>query len=207
MTETTGNGLARGGLRRVLLVLAVAVIVLALSAMVGWRVVAADARRDVSVTWGGPVTCTGTTVRLSRPGVRNERIQAIRLRDGMSCTLPVRVANDSRFAVQVTRVRLPYMGPEGGAAVQVTRLEGKPWARKGSIDAVFRVRERLEPGETYDFDVAFEFRPPPQGCSSPGLMWIGDFPRVTVLALGRPGARTAPETIGFLGTRESDCSS
>jgi hypothetical protein len=206
MTETTGNGLARGGLRLVLLVLAVVVIVLALSAMIGWRVVAADARRDVSVTWAGPLECTGTTVEQVRPGDDRERIQAMRLREGMSCTLPVRVTNDSRFGVQVTRVRLPYMGPGGGAAVQVTRLDGKPWARKGSTDAVFRVRERLEPGESHDFDVVFEFRPPPQGCTSPGLLWIGDFPRVTVLALGRPGARTAPETIGFLGTRESDCS-
>lgn len=206
MTQTTGDGLARGGLRRTLLVLAVVVVVLGLSAMVGWRVVAADARRNVSVTWSGPVTCTGTTVTQVRPGDEGESIQAIRLREGMSCTLPVRVTNKSRFAVTVTRVRLPYMGPHGGAAVQVRELEGRPWSRANTIDAFFKVDERLKQGESYDFEIDFELRPPPEGCTDAGLFWVEGMPRVRVLALGRPGTRTADETIGFQGTRDSDCS-
>jgi len=204
MTETTGAGLARGGLLRILIVVAVAVIVLGLSALVGWRVVAADARRDVSVTWNGPVTCTGTTVE-SAEGPDGEQIEAIRLREGMSCTLPVRVTNDSRFAVTVMRVRLPYMGPEAGPGVQVRQLDGLPVARPNALDAIFRVDERVEPGASYEFDVVFEFRPPPQGCTD-GLVGLEEFPQVRVLALGRPGVRVAEETIGFLGTRDSDCS-
>ena len=205
MTQATGDGLARGGLRRTLLVLAVVVVVLGLSAMVGWRVVAADARRNVSVTWSGPVTCTGTTVEQVRPGDEGESIQAIRLREGMSCTLPVRVTNKSRFAVTVTRVRLPYMGPHGGAAVQVRELEGRPWSRANTIDAFFKVDERLKEGESYDVEIEFELRPPPEGCTDAGLFWVEGMVRVRVLALGRPGTRTADEAIGFQGTRDSDC--
>lgn len=208
MTQTTGDGLARGGLRRALLVLAVVVIVLGLSALIGWRVVASDARRNVSVTWSGPPECTGTTVEQARPGGEGEAgepIPAIRLRDGMSCTLPVRVTNESRFTVTVTRVRLPYMGPLGGAAVQVRELEGQPWSRPNAVDAFFKVDERLGEGESYDFEIDFELRPPPEGCTA-GLFAVEGLPRVRVLALGRPGQRTPAETIGFLGTRDTDCS-
>lgn len=204
MTETTGAGLARGG-RRALIVVALTVILLALGAMVAWRVVASGARDKVAVTWSGPIECTGTTVGTST--VDGARIPAIRLREGMSCTLPVRVTNQSRFTVTVLRVRLPYLGPEAGAGVQATRLEGAPVARADTIDAFFRLRERLEPGAAYDFDVELEFRPPPEGCAADGnLLWMKEFPRVRVLALGRTGVRSAPETIGFLGTADSDCS-
>ena len=207
MTQTTGDGLARGGLRRTLLVLAVVVVVLGLSAMVGWRVVAADARRNVSVTWSGPVTCTGTTVEQVPAGDEGEPIPAIRLREGMSCTLPVRVTNESRFAMTVARVRLPYMGPLGGAAVQVRELDGRPWSRPGTVDAFFKVDEHLGEGESYDFEIDFELRPPPEGCTDAGLFWVEGLPRVRVLALGRPGQQTPAEAIGFLGTRDTDCSS
>jgi hypothetical protein len=204
MTETTGTGLARGG-RRTLIVVGLTVILLVLGAMVAWRVVAAGARDKVAVTWSGSVECTGTTVEQARPD--GEPIPAIRLREGMSCTLPVRVTNDSRFTVTVMRVRLPYLGPEAGPAVQVTQLDGTPVARPNAVDAVFRLRERLEPGAAYDFDVDFEFRPPPEGCTDEGLFKMDEFPQVRVLALGRPGVRKAQESIGFLGSRDSDCSS
>jgi hypothetical protein len=194
-------------MRRTLLVLAVVVIVLGLSAMVGWRVVAADARRNVSVTWSGPVTCTGTTVEQVRPGDEGEPIPAIRLRKGMSCTLPVRVTNESRFTVTVTRVRLALMGPDGGAAIQVRELGGRPWSRPDTVDAFFKVDERLGEGESYDFELDFELRPPPEGCTDAGLFWVEGLPRVRVLALGRPGQQTPAEAIGFLGTRDTDCSS
>lgn len=202
MIDASGAGLVRGG-RRTLIVAGLTVILLVLGAMVAWRVVAADAREKVTVTWSGPVECTGTTVEQARPD--DEPITAIRLREGMSCTLPVRVTNNSRFAVTVVRVRLPYMGPQAGPGVQVTQLGGTPVARPNAVDAVFRLRERLEPGAAYDFDIDFEFRP--RGCTSPGVFWVAEFPQVRVLALGRPGVRKAREALGFLGTHDSDCSS
>jgi hypothetical protein len=67
--------------------------------------------------------------------------------------------------------------------------------------------EVLEPGATYDLDVVLGFRAPPRGCSSPRVTTIyADFPRVTVLALGRAGAVRSDRTVGFRGTADSDCS-
>jgi hypothetical protein len=188
----------------VVVVAVVALAVLGLVAILGWRVAASEARKRVTVEWAGPVTCEGTTVRPDRRA-DGEEISAIRLREGMRCSLPVRVTNESRFDVKVTRVRLPLMGPEGGAAVQVRTLEGRSWYRPDSTDAVFRLQEWLEPGDTYDFVVDFEFRAPPEGCTDSGLLGVGDMPKVTVRALGRPGLRSAEETIVFRGTRESSC--
>jgi hypothetical protein len=188
-------------------VVVVAVVVLAvlgLVAILGWRVAASEARKRVNVAWNGPVTCEGTTVGPEE--VEGEQFPAIRLREGMRCSLPVRVTNESRFDIKVTRVRLPYMGPEGGAAVQVRTLEGESWHRPESIDAVFRLQEWLDAGDTYDFVVDFEFRAPPEGCTDQGVMWVRDMPKVTVRALGRPGVRIADETLGFRGTRQSTCS-
>jgi hypothetical protein len=183
----------------------VALAVLGLVAILGWRVAASEARKRVAVEWAGTVTCEGTTV--GPAGVEGESFPAIRLREGMRCSLPVRVTNEGRVDVKVTRVRLPLMGPQAGAAVQVRTLEGRSWYRPDSTDAVFRLQEWLEPGDTFDFVVEFEFRAPPEGCSGPGgLMWVRDMPKVTVRALGRPGVRSADETLGFRGTRQSSCS-
>jgi hypothetical protein len=205
MSEATGNGLARGGLRRAAVVAVVVLAVLGLLAILAWRVAASEARKSVTVAWNGPVTCEGTTVEPHRPD-EGEEYPAISLREGMRCSLPVRVTNEGRIDVKVTRVRLPLMGPGGGAAVQVRTLEGRSWLRPDSTDAVFGLREWLEPGDTYDFVVEFEFRAPPEGCSGPGgAMGVRDMPKVTVRALGRPGVRSAEETIVFRGTRESSC--
>jgi hypothetical protein len=203
MSEAAGNGLARGGLRRAAVVAVVVLAVVGLLAILAWRVAASEARSSVAVTWNGPVTCEGTTVESHRSD-DGEEYPTVRLREGMRCSLPVRVTNESRIDVKVTRVRLPLMGPGAGAAVQVNTLEGQPWHRPDSTDAVFRLQEWLEPGDTYDFDVELEFRAPPEGCTS-GLLSVGDLPKVTVRALGRPGVRNADETIGFLGTDESAC--
>jgi hypothetical protein len=206
MSEAAGTALARGGLRRGAFVAVVVLAVLGLLAILGWRVAASEARKSVSVAWTGPVTCEGTTVEPTGRGDGEGSSPAIRLREGMRCSLPVRVTNEGRVDVKVTRVRLPFMGPEASAAVQVRTLEGQSWLRPDSTDAVFRLQEWLEPGDSYDFVVDFEFRAPPEGCSGPGgVLWVGDMPKVTVRALGRPGVRSAEETLGFRGTRESSC--
>jgi hypothetical protein len=153
------------------------------------------------------VTCEGTTVRSVRSPDGDGRIQVMAARRGMRCALPVRVTNDSRFAVTVTRVRLPLMGPGAGAAVQVRRLGGREPLKPRAVDAIFRVDETLAPGAAYDVSVVFEFRAPPEGCDSPGATTgLPEFPQVTVLALGRAGAVRSDRTIGFRGTADSDCS-
>lgn len=206
MTKTDG-GLTRGGLRWSATVTLVVVAAVGLAALVGWRVVAAEARGDVTVSWSGPISCDGTTVRERRSPSGDGRLQAIAMRRGMRCTLPVRVANDSRFPVVVTRVRLPFMGPGGGAGVQVRRLEGREPIKRRAVDAVFSVDKPLSPGESFDVQVVFEFRPPPEGCSSArSLLGVPEFPQVTVLALGRPGVVRSDRTAGFRGTPDSDCS-
>jgi hypothetical protein len=206
MSEAAEKGLALGGLRRAAVVAVVVLAVLGLTAILGWRVVASEARKSVTVAWNGAVTCEGTTVEPTSRGEGRGEAPVIRLREGMRCSLPVRVTNEGRLDVKVTRVRLPFMGPEAGAAVQVTTLEGQPWHRPDSTDAVFRLQEWVEPGDTYDFVVELEFRAPPEGCLSPGrVLWVGDMPKVTVRALGRPGVRSAGEPLGFRGTRESTC--
>jgi hypothetical protein len=205
MSEAAGTGLTRGGLRRIAVVAVVVLAVLGLLAVLGWRVAASEARKSVGVTWNGPVTCVGTNVEPYRSD-GSEAYPAIHLREGMRCSLPVRVTNEGRVDVKVMRVRLPLMGPQANAAVQVRTLEGQSWLRPSSTDAVFGLQEWLEPGDTYDFRVEFEFRAPPEGCSGPGgVMWVRGMPKVIVRALGRPGVRSAEETLGFRGTRESGC--
>jgi hypothetical protein len=190
----------------VVVVAVVALTVLGLIAILGWRVAASEARKRVTVTWSGPVTCERATVEPTVRGDGAGPYPAIRVREGMRCSVPVRVTNESRFDVKVTRVRLPLMGPEASSSVQVRTLEGRSWARPDAVDAVFRLQEWLAAGEVYDFDVELEFRAPPEGCSSPGTVtWFKDLPRITVRALGRPGVRTPDEMLGFHGTRDSSC--
>lgn len=181
-------------------------MVLGLTALVAWRVVAAEMREDVSVAWSGPVACEGTTVRSEPVGDGEEPVPVIRLREGMRCTVPVRVTNAGRGSVRVLRLRVPLLGPEAGAAVQAAGVDGMPPSRPDAVDAVFRVDRPLAGGESQDFDLELTFRSPPQGCTSPGSrVVVGPVPRVTVLALGRPGERRAPESLAFRGTRHSSC--
>lgn len=194
---------ARRRRRRTSLVGALVVVVLA----AGTWVWVADAQRDhTSVTWSGPVTCTGTD--LVRVRLDGGPVRAMRLVPGMACTVAVRVRNDGWFPVSVEQVVLPYMGPEGGAAVQVRRLDGQradPGATD-AIDATFTRQATLRPTQTDDFVVRFTFRP--DGCTAPGTMFVRGLPEVTVSALGLAERRSAEETAAFRGTRKSDaCSS
>lgn len=208
MSETTaarGSSPRRGRLPYWwLIVTAVVVAVLGLSALVGWRVTAADVRDDVSVTWTGPIDCEGTTVEDLASDNSEDALQIVRLRAGMRCVLPFRVTNDSRFTVDVTRIRIPYVGPAAAAAVHVPRLDGDEPIRAKALDAVFGVDERLAPGRSHEWEIVFLYRP--GGCSSPdSVERHARTPQVRVLALGRTGTRSAKESIGFRGTRQSDC--
>ena len=205
MPEDTSRPV-RGVGRREIMVSAVVLMVLALVALLAWRIASAQVRDEVAVGWSGPVACTGTTVDEVRHRADGREIPVVRLREGMRCTVPVQVSNDSAASVTVTRVVLPIMGPSGTQAVRVVELEGASPTRLRATDAVFRPGRRVEPGKTYGFDVELEFRPPPAGCTERGLLVVEGLPRVTVLALGRAGVVRAEETIGFRGTAPGACS-
>lgn len=172
----------------------------------GW-VWIADAQRDrVSVTWSGPVTCTGTD--LVRAEAAGAPVRAARLVPGMACKVAVQVRNDGWFPVALEQVVLPTMGPGGGAAVQVRRLDGQTPVpgSADAVDATFAREATLRPTQTDDFVVRFTFRP--EGCTAPGTLLVEGLPEVTVSALGLAEDRSGEETAAFRGTRRSDaCSS
>ena len=179
--------------------------VLAAGVFWSWVAEAAELRNDVEVTWSRPVTCTGTEVVWRRLDAGEpSRLRAMRLRRSMDCNLPVRLTNHGRRSVRIVKLRLPFMGPDGGAAVQVEELEGRR-PLPSRIDGVFPMKRSLEPGDSYDFVINFRFRPPPKGCTAEGFLWIRGFPQVTVTAMGRSGTRSSDKTIAFAGTRESEC--
>jgi hypothetical protein len=187
--------LTGGGLRRALIAAVAGVVVLGLLALLTWRVVAADARGDVQVGWAGPVRCSGTTVGEER--VDGRLTPVVRLRRGMRCELPVRIVNGGRMSVEVTRIRVPALGPEGGAPVHVPRLVGAEPLRPQANDAVFRTAVPLAPAESHEVTIPIELRG--VGCMGPGLFRVEEIPQVRVRALGRPGLVAAEQTLGFRG--------
>lgn len=199
-----GAGRVRGR-RRVVAAVALAVLVVG-AAVAGWMAVAAD-RLDHVVVRSGVPRCAGTEV-VPRRGFGLEQVQAIRIREQMVCTLPVRVVNRGERPVDLERMVLPFMGPGGGAGARVEQLDGRaplgPASyRNGRIDAVFPLGSTLAAGERARFEVELTFRP--RGCTSPGgLMTVGGMPRVVVSALGRTG-EAAGGTLGLIGTRDSSC--
>ncbi|MGH3334067.1 MAG: hypothetical protein ACRDPJ_22460 [Nocardioidaceae bacterium] len=167
-----------------------------------------DQLTRVDVAWSGPLTCTGTEVVHRRSGFGGPRVTAMRLRKSMECTLPVRVSNHGGHSVRLDRIVLPYMGPGGGAAVRVERLDGqrplgRP-SRQGRIDAVFPVGHTVPSAGRYDFDIHFTFRP--GGCTAGLTTMTSGMPTVRVSTLGTTSSLRSATPVGFAPTRDSDCS-
>ncbi len=125
----------------------------------------------------------------------------------MRCRLPVKIENHGWLPVEVASVSLPFMGPGGRAAVQVTMFDGRPPLGNDAhgpdaVDAVFATHRKLAAGGVREFVIEFTFRP--DGCTSNGLMSVWNMPQVDVKALGRSGTRSAENVIGFRGTNASD---
>lgn len=170
--------------------------------LAAWFGLAAAQRGRVTVAWQGEPSCTGTDVVRGR--IQDQPVRAMRLVPGMSCQVSVRVVNEGWMPVRVEQVRLPFMGPGGGAAVRVRRLDGeRPDRSVDRIDATFPREVGLRPTETDDLVLRFTFRP--RGCTAQGLFSVNDFPTVTVSALGLSGERTAEDRAVFRGTRWSVC--
>lgn len=172
-----------------------------------WAGVSWVQREKTSVSWSGPLQCSGSRVTHERVEGAGETVQAMRLQPSMRCRLPVKIENHGWLPVEVASVSLPYMGPGGGAAVQVTMFDGHPPQEKDAdgldpIDAVFATHRKLAAGGVREFVIEFTFRP--DGCTSNGVMSVWNMPQVDVKALGRSGTRRAEEVIGFRGTKVSD---
>lgn len=191
--------------RRLTLILGVGFLMAVLLACVSWWAMASARRGAVEVLWddrdgrAAPVTCRDTTVRERALGEGLGRAPVLRLRPGMDCTLTFLVRNDGSSAVHLDAVVLPYLGPEGGAQVQVAGLDGLRFARRhsdGGLDAAYRVDGELGPGQTRRFTAHFAFRE--EGCTA-GTVWIEGFPRVRVEALGTVEQVDGPRTIAFSG--------
>ncbi len=171
-----------------------------------WFVITSLQLGQVEVDRTTPVECRGTEVTEERVGTGGP-VTAMRLVPGMKCTIGVQVTNEGTSAVKVTEVLLPYMGPDGGAAVRVNRLdrlEPEP-EPADTIDALFTVDQELAAGEDYEFEMTFVFRP--RGCTSQGVMTVPGMPTVTVSSWGREVERTADEPVAFRGTKQSNCDS
>lgn len=145
----------------------------------------------VEITTGAPV-CIGTEVD-NPPG-------AIRLRPGMKCRVPVTLRNMGRLAVDLDEVVLPFMGSRGGAAVQVKTWEGREPV-VADVDAVFDVDRRLEPGDAWNTEIQYDFRP--GGCTARGTFSTPVLD-VEASAWGRSVRLGGPGAL-FKGTAESEC--
>ncbi|PUA80027.1 hypothetical protein [Nocardioides currus] len=145
----------------------------------------------LAISNGAP-SCPGTTLT-GDP-------RAMTLDPAMRCTMPVAVRNDGRLAVTLDELVLPSMGAEGGAAVQVTSWDGHP-TPGGDLDAVFDLDRRLEPGDSWETEIEFRFRP--EGCTGRGT-FVVFLPAVRAGAWGRSVEVPGPGVL-FAGTRDSSC--
>ena len=166
------------------------VVAAAFGAVVGYFAIGTTISR-LAISNDEPA-CPGTTLTGQR--------RAITLDPDLRCTVAVTVRNEGRLTVHLDEIVLPLMGSEGGAAVRVTSWEGHPTPRRGR-DAVFALDRALEPGETWETEVRFVFRP--DGCTALGTFSAG-LPDIRAGAWGRSVLVGGPGVL-FEGTPESEC--
>ena len=130
----------------------------------GWGITGRQMGQSVEVTQGD-VTCTGTKLATRPAGPDDTPTPTMWLKPGMRCVLPVHLRNTGALGVSLTSLRLPLMGPRGGAAVQVTHV-GHAKAEKDQIDGVYPLSRSLAAGEELTLRVVFVFRK--DGCTDAG---------------------------------------
>lgn len=188
------------------------VIALAVVAVAGWAAGGAYRTGQVRVALdAGALSCDNTTVELrdvpSAYGPDGVAPVADITR-GMSCLLQVRVENRSGGTVRVHRLSVPFLGPDGGPAVEarVLSVYGVEPLR-GEIDAVFELDRPVEiaAGDGERFQVQITYRP--DGCTGSGTLFtFREQPEATVTALRWSSTRSPVGTgFGFQGTETSSC--
>ena len=149
------------------------------------------------------VACTGTKAATRPVGPDQVPTQAMWLKPGMRCVLPVHLTNKGPLSVRVSTVLLPLMGTRGGAAVQVKQV-GHAVRQGDDIDGHYRIDRSLAPGDRMTLNVVFVIRK--GGCTDRGPTWVERFPQVGVRALGIGSTVAATDAIAFQGTAASTCS-
>ena len=131
-----------------------------LAGVIAWPVTAAVASDQVQVySDAAPLLCSHEPTTTIEDGDGDFVVAAV-LRDDLSCELRVHVRNDSAFAMEITRVWLPFMGAGSGFPVHapvVDRIRptvSDPLSmdpRENSRDAlvVYENPLLLEPGESH----------------------------------------------------------
>lgn len=168
----------------------------------GWGITGRQMGQSVEIA-RGDVTCTGTKLATRPVGPDDTPTPTMWLVPGMRCVLPVHLRNTGAMSVGLTSLRIPIMGPRGGAAVQVTHV-GHARAEKDQIDGVYRLERSLDAGAELTLQVVFVFRK--GGCTDGGTMWIENAPAVGARALGIGSTVRAGGLLAFRGTAASTCS-
>ena len=173
------------------LVILLALLAVAGTAVVGWLVWSSRIAADVEVAWSPESpACDGTSV-LNRGSQR----PVIEATETMRCVVSVRVTNHSRRAVRLGDAVAPFVGPETGAVV--TAEGGQPpVADVGlDIDAHIPIDRTLGAGRSTSFEIALVFHP--QGCNADGTLWHEGWPTVGVEVLGRSFERRGDKDFSF----------
>jgi len=167
----------------------------------GWILAGRQTGQAVNVSFG-PVSCTGAKIH---PTGADEPVPTIGPRPGMRCVVPVKLTNGGAFDVEVTRAILPTLGPDGTATVRARQVDGaKPVKGESGTDAVFRVSERLAPGESTTIRVILDYRE--GGCTTKGEpMLLPHFPVLNTRALA-VNSRVLPDLpLAFAHTTADPC--
>lgn len=180
----------------------IALVVAVVSFLItGWILAGRQTGQAVHVTLGVKY-CIGAKIH---PTGGDEPVPTINPRPGMRCVVPVKLTNDGAFEVQVTRVILPALGPEGTATARARQVDGaKPVKGESGLDAVFSVSERLAPGESTTLKVVLDYRE--GGCVAKGdQLLLPHFPVLNTRALA-VNSRVQPDSpVAFAHTTAEPC--
>lgn len=129
---------------------------------------------------------------------------------GLDCAVRLVVLNTGGSAVHLERLTVPVMGPQTGAAVQVSSVspfgEVAPKgisSEDGGIDAVVDLDMMLAAGAVQAVTLHLTFNE--KGCNAPGSSFTPP-PRVSVRAWGRTEVRQPPlAPFTITGTASSNC--
>lgn len=157
---------------------------------------------EIHAVTGAP-RCTGTGVVQRRDlGHEDFMRPTIPMRQGFTCTVPIKLTNAGSRDVEVAEITIPVAGPGGGAGFRVTHVHGIEPSGDDEIDAVAPLDLTLEPGAVEVIELAAVFRR--SGCSSPGATMRVD-PRIRLTSSWASRDLTVVDLPLFRGTADTSC--
>jgi len=156
-----------------------------------WWVGSGRSASGVVVAW--TPTCTGTELTdlpdlpPSVPGAEPLAGDlAIDLRPGTTCSIVLTITNTSRWSVDLTAVRAPFLGRWGGSEVQALPDPPRPALRPTAseeVDARFALDRELAPGTSTTARIDIGWRE--DGCNGAGVLTFDGWPSVEFRLLAR----------------------